>query len=129
MLPALTVGRRAIPPLARHRAAMRRLLIALSSLAMLSLVTAASAADMVGQASIIDGDMIVRMEPNALCAPIHNRMPVILGPAEYDRWLSAEAPPEDLLRPFPADQMAAYPVSTWVNTPAHNDARCVEPPA
>jgi putative SOS response-associated peptidase YedK len=108
---------------------MRRLLIALSSLAMLSLVTAASAADMVGQASIIDGDMIVRMEPNALCAPIHNRMPVILGPAEYDRWLSAEAPPEDLLRPFPADQMAAYPVSTWVNTPAHNGARCVEPPA
>jgi putative SOS response-associated peptidase YedK len=54
-------------------------------------------------------------------------MPAILDPADYDRWLWAEAPPEDLLRPFPAEQMAAYPVSTWVNTPAHNDARCVEP--
>jgi putative SOS response-associated peptidase YedK len=75
----------------------------------------------------IDTYTVITTEPNALCAPIHNRMPVILGPAEYDRWLSAEAPPEDLLRPFPADQMAAYPVSTWVNTPAHNDARCVEP--
>jgi putative SOS response-associated peptidase YedK len=70
---------------------------------------------------------IITTEPNALCAPIHNRMPVILGPADYDRWLTAEAPPEDLLRPFPADVMEAYPVSTWVNMPAHNDMRCIEP--
>jgi len=54
-------------------------------------------------------------------------MPVILDSADYDRWLSAEAPPEDLLRPFPADAMAAYPVSTWVNKPANNDERCIEP--
>jgi putative SOS response-associated peptidase YedK len=54
-------------------------------------------------------------------------MPVILDPADYDRWLSAEAPPEELLRPFPAEEMAAYPVSTWVNKPANNDARCIEP--
>jgi putative SOS response-associated peptidase YedK len=70
---------------------------------------------------------IIMTEPNALCAPIHNRMPVILDPADYDRWLSAETPPEDLLRPFPADAMAAYPVSTWVNKPGKNDARCIEP--
>jgi putative SOS response-associated peptidase YedK len=53
-------------------------------------------------------------------------MPVILDPVDYDRWLSAETPPEDLLRPFPAKQVAAYPVSTWVNSPAHNDARGIE---
>jgi putative SOS response-associated peptidase YedK len=75
----------------------------------------------------IDSYTLITTEPNALCAPIHNRMPVILDPADYDRWLTAEAPPEDLLRPFPAGEMAAYPVSTWVNTPAHNDARCIEP--
>ncbi len=41
--------------------------------------------------------------------------------------LAPAASAADLLRPFPAEQMAAYPVSAWVNTPAHNDARCVEP--
>jgi putative SOS response-associated peptidase YedK len=75
----------------------------------------------------IDSYTLITTEPNALCAPIHNLMPVILDPADYDRWLSAEAPPEDLLGPFPAEEMAAYPVSTWVNTPANNDARCIEP--
>jgi len=75
----------------------------------------------------IDSYTLITTEPNALCAPIHNRMPVILDPADYDRWLSAEAPPEDLLGPFPAEEMAAYPVSTWVNRPANNDARCIEP--
>ena len=53
-------------------------------------------------------------------------MPVILDPADYDRWLSAETPPVDLLRPFRAEQMTAYPVSAWVNKPANNDARCIE---
>jgi putative SOS response-associated peptidase YedK len=70
---------------------------------------------------------IITTEPNGLCAPIHNRMPVILDPADYDRWLSAETPPEDLLRPFPVAEMAAYPVSTRVNKPANNDPRCIEP--
>lgn len=70
---------------------------------------------------------IITTEPNGLCAPIHNRMPVILDPADYERWLSAETPPEDLLRPFPVAEMAAYPVSTWVNKPANNDPRCIEP--
>jgi putative SOS response-associated peptidase YedK len=31
------------------------------------------------------------------------------------------------LRPFPVAEMAAYPVSTWVNKPANNDPRCIEP--
>jgi putative SOS response-associated peptidase YedK len=70
---------------------------------------------------------IITTEPNGLCAPIHNRMPVILDPADYERWLSAETPPEDLLRPFPVAEMAAYPVSTWVSKPANSDPRCIEP--
>ena len=70
---------------------------------------------------------IITTEPNGLCARIHNCMPAILDPADYERWLSAETPPEDLLRPFPVAEMAAYPVSTWVNKPANNDPRCIEP--
>lgn len=42
---------------------------------------------------------------------IHTRMPVILHPKDYDRWLSRETtgqPPVDLLRPFEAEAMAAH---------------------
>jgi putative SOS response-associated peptidase YedK len=74
---------------------------------------------------------IVTTAPNALAAPIHDRMPAILPPASYDLWLDPEAddPRElaPLLAPYPADAMEAFPVSTWVNSPAHDDRRCVEP--
>src|SRR4029077_12552075 len=72
---------------------------------------------------------IITTEPNGLCAPIHNRMPVILDPADYERWLSAETPPEDLLRPFPVAEMAAYPVSTRVKQPAQQAPHCPTPHA
>ena len=68
--------------------------------------------------------------PNELVKPIHNRMPVILDPEDYDRWLDPEAKPEDLLallKPYPAELMAAHPVSRLVNSPQYDDPRCVEP--
>lgn len=46
--------------------------------------------------------------------PVHDRMPVILHPGDFNRWLdreSTEQPPSDLLRPFPADEMEAFEVS------------------
>jgi putative SOS response-associated peptidase YedK len=54
---------------------------------------------------------IVTTEPNELTATVHNRMPVILKPSDYDRWLSrddAERPPVDLLRPYDAGDMKAH---------------------
>ena len=69
--------------------------------------------------------------PNALVAPIHNRMPVILSDRDYDRWLApAIQEPEtvtSLLCPFPAEPMEAFAVSTHVNSPSRDDARCIEP--
>jgi putative SOS response-associated peptidase YedK len=63
--------------------------------------------------------------------PIHDRMPVILPRSAWATWLDpAITDPERLgalLRPYPAEQMSASPVSTWVNDPRHDDARCVEP--
>lgn len=48
--------------------------------------------------------------------PIHKRMPVILGDeVAWDAWLDPEAPAgelEELLGPFPAEEMHAYPVGT-----------------
>ena len=56
-------------------------------------------------------------------APIHNRMPVILEPADYDRWLDPSQPgAQALLRPCPDEWLEAYPVSTRVNTPRNDSA-------
>ena len=57
---------------------------------------------------------IITTDPNELMASLHNRMPVILAPRDYGRWLAPAPPghlPVDLLRPFPAQQMYAWKVS------------------
>jgi putative SOS response-associated peptidase YedK len=68
---------------------------------------------------------------NDLVRPIHDRMPVILEPAAYERWLdpgvNEPAELQPLLHPYRADQMIAYPVSRLVNNPRHDDAQCLEP--
>ena len=67
-------------------------------------------------------------EPNAVTAPIHNRMPVILDPADYDRWLDPSQPDgKALLRPCPDEWLEAFPVSTRVNTPRNDSADLIEP--
>jgi len=72
---------------------------------------------------------ILTTTPNEMLAPIHNRMPVILDPADYDRWLdpAVQAPAQvaDLLRPYPAEQMLATPVSDYVNNARHEGPRCL----
>jgi putative SOS response-associated peptidase YedK len=75
----------------------------------------------------IDTFTIVTTEANELTGKIHNRMPVILAPEDYARWLDAEAPDAgELLKPYPADEMRAYPVSTRVNKPANDDPGLIE---
>jgi putative SOS response-associated peptidase YedK len=67
---------------------------------------------------------------NEIMAPIHNRMPVILEPRDYDRWLDAggpAAPPVDLLRPYPAERMTAWPVSARVGNVRNNDPELLKP--
>jgi len=51
---------------------------------------------------------IVTTEANDLMARIHPRMPVILNPRDYDRWLDREETerlPLDLLRPLESNEM------------------------
>src|SRR3954453_14377015 len=50
-----------------------------------------------------------------------------IGWLDYDRWLSDEPGPRDLLRPFPADLMRMWPISTRVNKPENDDPTIVEP--
>lgn len=69
---------------------------------------------------------IITTDPNELMASIHNRMPVILQGRDAElAWLDdAVSLPrhQQLLLPYPADLMRAYPVTTRVNSPANNDA-------
>jgi putative SOS response-associated peptidase YedK len=60
-------------------------------------------------------------------AGIHDRMPAILAPSDYTRWLSDEPDPRDLMRPFLADLMRMWPISTRANKPENDDASTVEP--
>jgi putative SOS response-associated peptidase YedK len=61
---------------------------------------------------------IITTEPNELMESIHSRMPVILEPRDYERWLAPADParlPIDLLRPFDADKLEAWKIGTDVD--------------
>lgn len=84
-----------------------------------------------GDSPVLKTCTIITTEPNALMAGIHNRMPVILQPADYAAWLTpGELPAVEalaLLHSYPADAMQARPVSTAVNSPARDEAALVQP--
>jgi putative SOS response-associated peptidase YedK len=74
---------------------------------------------------------ILTTDPNELMETVHNRMPVILQPRDYSRWLDPGdpvRPPVDLLRPFPAEKMAAWRVSDRVGNVRNNDPQLLEEP-
>jgi len=74
---------------------------------------------------------IITTTPNEFVAGYHDRMPVILHPEDYDEWLDpAERAPDQLrhlIRSYPAEAMAAYPVSPLVNSPQNEVPECAVP--
>jgi len=80
---------------------------------------------------IIETCTILTTAANAVLAPIHDRMPVIVPPREYDRWLDPSLKDPDslapLLVPFPPEEMLAFPVSPRVNAPSTDDEGCIAP--
>lgn len=76
--------------------------------------------------------VIVTTAPNALLAPIHDRMPVLLADhARADAWLGDEPLPPDrveaLCAPLPAAEMTSHRVSPRMNSPRIEDPACIEP--
>jgi putative SOS response-associated peptidase YedK len=71
--------------------------------------------------------VVLTTPANELVVRIHDRMPAILKPADYARWLSAEPDPHDLLVPFPSEPMTMWPISTRVNSPNNDDEHLLEP--
>ena len=74
---------------------------------------------------------IITTEANELMKPIHDRMPVIVPKEKQDLWLDPGVKDQesllDLLKPHPAVDLDAYPVSRRVNSPANNFPDCIKP--
>lgn len=75
---------------------------------------------------------ILTGEPNELTAQVHDRMPVILRPEHYMRWIDpAVTEIADVMAmaqtPYPAADMEMWPVSTRVNSPKNNGPELIEP--
>jgi len=70
---------------------------------------------------------IITTDSNELVTEIHDRMPVILAPSDYARWLGEELDPRDLMRPFSTHLMRMWPISTRVNKPDNDDPSIIEP--
>ncbi len=74
---------------------------------------------------------IITTEANSLMQQVHTRMPVILDPADYTRWLDCDGQNArdvvDLLKSFPSERMQLTPVGSLVNSPRNDRPECVAP--
>jgi putative SOS response-associated peptidase YedK len=81
----------------------------------------------------LDTYTILTTDPNELMEPFHDRMPVILDPKDYERWLAPSDSrdsshlPIDLLRPYPAKKMRSWKVSNRVGNVRNNDENLLAP--
>jgi putative SOS response-associated peptidase YedK len=73
---------------------------------------------------------ILTTTPNSMTSAVHDRMPVILKPDDYDLWLdpgfTEVAAVTEMLKPYDARQMRSYPVSTRINQAANDDEECAK---
>jgi putative SOS response-associated peptidase YedK len=76
---------------------------------------------------------ILTTTPNAVTSAVHDRMPVILDRESYDLWhdpgMQNVAAISELLKPYDADSMRCYPVSTRINHVSNDDEDCSRPVA
>lgn len=70
---------------------------------------------------------IITVPSNDLIDRIHDRMPAILRPQDYARWLGSDPDPHDLLITFPSEPMRMWPISKRVNKPENDDPAILEP--
>jgi len=77
---------------------------------------------------VVETCTILTTKPNAVVLEVHDRMPVILKPDQYDLWLDPNIKSPGLLvdccKPLDPAVMKKYPVGTRVNRPENDDAEC-----
>ena len=80
---------------------------------------------------VIESCAILTTAGNELMKPIHDRMPVIIDPKDFELWLDTTQFRADslrkLLQPYPSEKMTCYPVSPVVNSPENDLPGCLEP--
>jgi putative SOS response-associated peptidase YedK len=78
--------------------------------------------------SVVETSCVITTTPNPLMAAIHDRMPVILDPDDYQNWMQATpAEATTLIRPYPAERMRAYAVGKAVGNVRNNSPELVAP--
>ena len=74
---------------------------------------------------------IITTSPNNLIEEIHNRMPVILDPQDYQTWLSPGNMADNVLmaclKTYPSNEMDVYEISRKVNSPANDNPEIIQP--
>jgi putative SOS response-associated peptidase YedK len=79
----------------------------------------------------VESCVVLTTDANPVVRPIHGRMPVILAPSSYERWLEASgddaAELVEGVEELPADALESYPVSPLVNRAGVEDPRCLDP--
>ena len=83
--------------------------------------------------SALESCTLLTTDANELMTPLHNRMPVIIDPADYDEWLGSgkdESPQylsrlQHLFRPYREDGLLTYPVSRYVSNARNEGADCI----
>ena len=82
-----------------------------------------------GDGSLVETFAVLTTSANAVVAPTHDRMPVIIGREDFAAWLvpSGERKPDtQLLRPYSAEAMTAAAANPWVNDARHEGPKCIE---
>lgn len=79
---------------------------------------------------VVNSCTILTTEANEVLQPVHDRMPVILHPEDYELWLNGDARQLDhikeMLQPYPAREMVGYPVGAAVSSPRNQGAGLIE---
>jgi putative SOS response-associated peptidase YedK len=83
------------------------------------------------QGEVVESCTILTTTPNSLLSDIHDRMPVILRPDNYELWLDPAfrntSSVSEMLKPYDTVLMRRFPVSTKVNQVLNDDAECAKP--
>jgi putative SOS response-associated peptidase YedK len=84
-----------------------------------------------GEVESLESCCIIVMPANDVMKSLHERMPATIDPTHYDLWLDPRMADKNeimgCLNSAPSSQLVTYPISPWVNSPKHDDERCMEP--
>jgi putative SOS response-associated peptidase YedK len=83
------------------------------------------------QGDVLESCTIITTEANSHMAKIHDRMPVILDPKNYDAWLDPQIQDmtnlKSLMKPFPSEKMQSWPVDRIINRVGEDDTEnCIK---